>query len=171
MFNGLLIGYVGSDAEVKSTNGKEFTAFRVANTEKWIDAAGLPHENTIWVDCVLNGKPNVVPYLTKGTLVYVQGALSLRVYSSPKERCMKAGCTINVSKIELLGGRTDDVPSRLYRAVNGEMVPVTKYYGVPQQFDEKNKPIVDNLVDDRGSKYVADINGWVSKQVEGQGTV
>ena len=44
MLQAICIGNLGSDAEVKSSNGKEFTTFRIAHTEKWTDDAGQVHE-------------------------------------------------------------------------------------------------------------------------------
>lgn len=163
MLQANLIGYLGSDAEVKTANGKEFLAFRVANTDRWTDQAGQQHENTIWVDCVMNGTPAVKDYLKRGTMVFVTGSITLRVYSSPKDKCMKAGMTINVSKLELLGGKSDDIPSRLYRMDNGQMVEVSKYYGIAEMFAAgvENEPV--SLTDNRGGEYIADKLGWVSK--------
>lgn len=107
MLQMIIVGYLGADAEVKETNGKPFTTCRVAHTDKWKDDAGQVHESTTWVDVVISGKPKVVEYLKKGQLVFVQGSISLRVYSSEKDRCMKAGLTLNVNRIELLGGKSE----------------------------------------------------------------
>lgn len=102
-----IVGYLGADAEVKESNGKPFTTCRVAHTDKWKDDAEQVHESTTWVDVVISGRPKVVDYLKKGQLVFVQGSITLRVYSSEKDRCMKAGLTLNVNRIELLGGKSE----------------------------------------------------------------
>lgn len=127
MLQGNVIGYLGGDAETKTSDGREFTTFRVANTDRWKDAQGNVKETTQWIDCVLDGKPAVTEYLKRGTLVFVQGHLKTRVYSSAKDRCMKAGITINVRTIELLGGKTDPMPSQVVDS-NGVLHNVTKWY-------------------------------------------
>ncbi|MBO5423750.1 MAG: single-stranded DNA-binding protein, partial [Fibrobacteraceae bacterium] len=91
MLQATAIGHIGGDAEVKSTNGKEFTTFRIAHTDKWTDESGQEHTNTQWIDCTMNGKPAVLEWLKKGQMVCVMGNLSTRIYSSAKDRCMKAG--------------------------------------------------------------------------------
>lgn len=151
------IGQLGADAEKKeATNGK-FTTFRAAHNEVFKDDAGNEHTSTIWVDCTLNDHPAVADYLKAGTSVYIEGYPSLRVYSSPKDRCMKAGMTIRVQKIELLGGRVDAVPRHLIDS-NGVLHDVTKFYNVA---DAKKC----QLVDKRGNVYDIDKNGWCTPVV------
>lgn len=166
MLNVNLIGYLGADAEVKSANGKEFIAFRVAHTDRWTDQEGKTHENTTWVDCIMNGTPAVKNYLVRGTLVYVTGNCNLRVYSSPKDKCMKAGMSINVTKLDLLGGKPDDVPSSLIMVETGQIVEVQKYYGVAEfaQGTPDGKEIL--LTDNRGSFFKCSSLGWITKQIE-----
>lgn len=127
MLQTTVVGYIGADCEFKSHDGKDFVTFRVSHNDTWTDAAGQQHTNSVWVDCIMNGRPKVADYLKKGTQVICQGTTSLRVYSSQKDRCMKAGMTINVSRIELLGGKSDVVPSRLYDQ-EGVRHDVTKYF-------------------------------------------
>ena len=102
MLQVIVAGNLGADAEVRGEQGREFTTFRVAHTDRWTGQDGVSHETTTWVDCILNGRPNVVPYLRKGTQVVVIGTASLRVYSSPRDRCMKAGMQVSVRTVELL---------------------------------------------------------------------
>lgn len=159
-----LIGHLGADAEVKNSNGKEFVSFRVANTDKWTDDAGQTHENTTWVDCILNGNPAVTKYLRKGQQIFCTGSLSLRVYSSAKDRCMKAGATINVRQVELLGGKTDDVPSLLYTEDGSKEVHVGKYFFAPAVRGDGPSDVKTILVSKAGERYVADKDGWITKE-------
>ena len=85
MLQTTIIGFLGADAECKVYNAKEFTTFRVSHSDKWKSEDGVTHEQTTWVDCVINGKPPVLPFLKKGTQVLCQGSTSLRIYSSPKD--------------------------------------------------------------------------------------
>lgn len=166
MLQTILIGHLGADAEQKNVNGKQFATFRVAQTDKWTDEAGQTHESTTWVDCVMNGEPKVLPFLKKGTQVFVIGATSLRVYSSAKDRCMKAGLTINVRQIELLGGKKDDFPSEIYSEDGKETATLNKYYHAPSLQGNATTPEQRVYVDKNGGKYVVDKEGWVFRAKE-----
>lgn len=148
----ILVGNLGADALLQEKDGRKFTTFRVAHNDSWTDGNGQRHDNTIWVDCIMNEHPKVTEYLKQGQQVVVIGTVSLRVYSSQKDRCMKAGMTINVQRIELIGGQSDAVPSRLYDT-NGVQHQVTKYY----MTDVKSTL----LVSSRGQHFDTDENGWV----------
>ncbi len=169
MLQSTLIGHLGADAECKNANGEEFVTFRVANTDRWTDDAGQVHESTTWVDCIINGKPKVFGYLKKGQMIYATGSVSLRVYSSAVEKCMKAGLTINVQRIELLGGKTDDVPAKLYTESEGKEVMVMKYFFAPTLQREVSDPETVVLVSKRGEKYKVDRQGWVSREKPAEG--
>lgn len=158
------IGQLGADAEKRSADNGKFTTFRAAHNEVYKDDAGGEHSTTIWVDCTMNDHPAVADYLKAGTSVYIEGYPSLRVYSSPKDRCMKAGMTIRVQKIELLGGRVDMVP-RLLIDSNGGLFDVHKFYNVANAKSCQ-------LTDKRGAVYNVDENGWVAPvaPADNQGT-
>ena len=158
MFKSIVIGNLGADAQVKESNGSKFVTFRVAHTESYSDQSGQKHESTTWIDCIMsNAESKVVPYLKKGTKVYVSGNCSLRVFSSAKYRQMMAGAQINVQNVELLGGSSDDVPRQLIDA-NGVLHPVVKYYLT----DAKSMP----LFSQSGQQFDADKKGWVTPRHE-----
>lgn len=167
MFQGFAIGHLGSDAEVKAANGREFVTFRIAHTDRWTGEDGNAHESTQWIDCIINGHPAVFNYLKKGQQVFVCGPISLRIYSSAKDRCMKAGVTINVRTVELLGARADDVPSVLYNASTGAQVEVKKYFGVPELIRKEEEPEYITVVDRNQKPYVVDRAGWIIQFQEG----
>lgn len=151
-----LIGNIGANAEIKAADGREFVTFRVAHNESFKSADGTKTETSIWIDCTMsctNGRPAVLPYLVKGATVCVMGNVSLRVYSSEKDRCMKAGMTIHVQRIELISGQSDSVPRRLYTS-DGVMVEVSKYYHA--QTNEQS------LTDRRGNVYTVAEGGWIA---------
>lgn len=163
MLQSSVIGHLGGDAEFKNENGREFTTFRVANTDRWTDEAGQVHEETQWVDVIMNGKPGVLPYLKKGQQVFCSGPSRTRIYSSKKDRCMKAGLTIQARSVELLGGKSDDVPSQLFDANTGAAVEVKKWYNAPSLVRTEEQPEWLPLVSRSQEQYVADRNGWVQK--------
>ena len=153
MLQTTVIGNVGADAQVNNKDGQEFVTFRVAHNDSWTDQAGQQHSNTIWVDCIMNGHPKVADFIKAGTQVVCIGRTSLRVYSSEKDRCMKAGIQIKVDSVQLLGGASDDVPRRLYDA-NGVQHDVKKWYLTDVKDTE--------LLNVRGDHFKVDANGWVS---------
>lgn len=102
MLKAEIIGHIGADVEIKVTDGRKFAAFRVAHTDKWKGQDGVIHEQTDWVDITCDADSPVNQFLTKGKMVYVRGSLSKRVYSSAKDRCMKAGLSIRAQEIYLL---------------------------------------------------------------------
>lgn len=147
-----VIGNLGSDAERRIKDGKEFVTFKVADTSRWTDQRGDTHESTIWISCIINGDGGrVVEFLKTGVKVFVEGRPSYRVYSSQKDRCMKASVDLNVTSIELAGGSADSVPSRLVDT-DGALHDVKKFYWVEglrscQMFGERKGAFT---VDDNG---------------------
>lgn len=98
-----VLGNLGADAEVKNHNGSEFISFRVASTNKWTDSENLIHSDTTWCSCTMSvdsGK-NVMPYMKKGTKVFVRGNVNFNVFSSPKTKQMEVGVNIRVMELEL----------------------------------------------------------------------
>ena len=148
-----LVGNVGADAQKKTADGRNFTTFRVAHNDDWTDQAGQRHSSTMWIDCVLNDHPKVADYIKAGTMVAVTGTIKTRVYSSEKERCMKAGIQISVRTIELLGGSADEVPRRLYDT-NGVQHDVKKAF----YSDVKGC----TLMSQRGTQFNVDEKGWIT---------
>lgn len=157
MFLSTVIGNIGADAQVKNKDGKEFVVFRVAHNEVWTDQAGQQHSTTIWVDCIMNGKPKVTEFLKAGTQVAVIGTTTLRTYSSEKQRAIVAGATIRVESVQLLGGNTDDVPRRLYDE-HGAQHDVRKWYLT----DVKGCI----LMSQRGNRFEVDKKGWVQPLID-----
>ena len=150
-----LIGNLGANAEIKSADGREFVSFRVAHNDSYKGADGTRVESSMWVDCTMscsNGRPAVLPYLTKGTAVCVVGQVSTRVYSSEKDRCMKAGLKIHVQRVELIGAAGDNCPRRLFTK-DGVMVDISKYF-----YAETTET---TLYDQRGNSYPIAEGGWV----------
>lgn len=78
-----LIGNVGKDPEIRSTlGGDRIATFSIATSEKWKDrASGEMQEKTEWHNIVVfgDGLAGVIEkYVTKGTKLYVKGALKTR---------------------------------------------------------------------------------------------
>lgn len=167
MFKVEIIGNLGADCEVKNEQGYKFATFRVAHSERWNDANGKEQTRTDWIDCTMNNVDSkVIPFLKQGTKVFVRGFGSLRVYSSKKDRCMKAGLTIKVLEIELCGGATDDVPRQLIEPNSGALVDITKHFWANIDTKSLKKDDVFELIDKQGNRYQGTKAGWVIPIVE-----
>lgn len=107
-----VIGNLGADAEIKDFNGRKCVAFNVAHTERYKDAQGNQVESTTWVSCLWNGDGGkLLQYLKRGTQVFAEGSMSLRVYDSAKAHAKIAGANLSVRHIELVGGKKEDSPA------------------------------------------------------------
>ena len=101
----ILIGNITQDAQIKDWNGSQFIAFSVADNETYTDSDGVKHERTTYWSClkpVFNGNTKVAPFLTKGTLVYLRGRVSSKVYE--KEGKWYGGLNLRVDDLKLLSG-------------------------------------------------------------------
>ena len=76
----MLIGNLGKDAETRHTpSGTAVSNFTLATTRRVKDAqTGEWGDKTDWHNIVLWRGENVVPYLTRGKKVYVEGRLQTR---------------------------------------------------------------------------------------------
>lgn len=150
-----VIGNLGADAELHQSNGSEFISFRVAHTES-ITRNGVQTDSVTWVDVTMNGNGGqLLQYLKKGAKVFVDGNLALRVYSSKKDRCMKAGATCFARTVELCGGSSDVVPRELITH-DGILLRVNKYFHIEEQ-QYFNQIVFDKNM----NQYATNENGWV----------
>src|ERR1700752_5305205 len=84
----ILVGRLGKDAESKFTpSGVSVATFSVATSWRAKDQqTGEWKEHTDWHNIVLWRSENVVPYLLKGTQVYIEGRLQTRNYENKEGR-------------------------------------------------------------------------------------
>lgn len=163
-----LIGNIGADAEVKDFQGNKFVTFRVAHSSKFKDANGTETESTTWVDVTMNDtESKVIPFLKQGVKVFVRGNASLRVYSSPKDRMMKAGLQVSAWEIELCGGQSDDVPRQLIDPSSGALFDVTKHYWCNRSTEGMKADEFVELIDKRGHSFMMNYGGFVVPFQEG----
>lgn len=103
----LVIGNLGKDAVTNVVNGRNVINFNVAHTEKYKDAQGNQVEKTTWVECSYwTDRTAVVPYLKKGTQVYVEGNPDVRTYTTADGR-NGASLRVMVQSVQLLGSRPE----------------------------------------------------------------
>ena len=157
-----VLGNLAADVEVKESNGSKFATFRVADTQKFKAQDGSDKEVTNWIDCTFsNVESKVLQYLKTGVKVFVRGNASLRVYSSKKDRCMKAGLQVNVTEVELCGGNNDEVPRQIVDPENGQLFDVEKYYWTNAPTKGMKKEDLKDMIDVRGNRYKMNCRGFV----------
>ena len=158
-----VLGNLAADAEVKQSNGRSFVSFTVYHSEKYTTASGEQRERVQRVSCALNGDGgSLLQYLKRGVKVYVSGRGMTSVFSSPKERAWVAGVNISVDRVELCGGSSDEVPRQL-STPEGLILPVHKAYYIAMVDKEANN--VQELLDNHGSRYAVDANGFITQVV------
>ena len=77
----MIIGYLGRDPEMRYTpSGKPVTSFSVAVSRSYVKPEGERTEVTDWFNVVAWGRLAEIcsQYLTKGSMVYVEGRLETR---------------------------------------------------------------------------------------------
>jgi len=102
----LFTGRLGKDAERRETgNGGSVVNFSIAVSEKWTADNGEKKEHTEWISCCFFGKraSALAKYLTKGTLVSVEGKQRTRKYQD-KNGIDRWSTECHVRDIELRGG-------------------------------------------------------------------
>lgn len=162
MFKVEFIGNLGADAEVKEANGSKFITMRIALTDRYKNDKGEVIEKTTWADVTMSRADSpILPYLKQGVKLFVRGNGSLRVYSSPKDRMMKAGISCAATEIELVGGSSDAVPRRLIVPETGQIVDVKKFYWVDGLCKGMKAKDTKELIDQRANKFAMDFHGFV----------
>jgi single-strand DNA-binding protein len=112
-----LIGNLGQDPEIRSTNGGNRVAtFSLATSRSWNDQSGVKQEKTEWHRCVVwNSKSSqladiVERYVKKGDKIYVEGRIEYRQWQD-KDGQTRYTTEINVREMLMLGaprgGATD----------------------------------------------------------------
>lgn len=153
-----VIGNLGADAEARREEGREFLSMSIADTTTKRREDGTTIETTEWISATYNGSHSeLLPYLKKGQKIMAIGECATRLFSSKKDRCMKAGINLYIRELRLLGSNPDPIPSRLYD-YNGQERPVTKYYWAGQTEEGR-------LYDRRGQAYDVTPEGWVQVPV------
>ncbi|MBY6093801.1 single-stranded DNA-binding protein [Ferrimonas balearica] len=98
----ILIGNIGRDPEVKNfDSGDSIANVTLASSKKYKDRNGQQQEKTEWFNLTLRGGlMNVVPYLAKGSKIYVEAEADTREYQKDGETKRVTNWTVH--KLELL---------------------------------------------------------------------
>lgn len=100
MNSATFVGNLTRDAVQKlSNNQKPYTTFDIAMNKK-----RGQKESVMYVSCIMSGDTSkLLPYLTKGTKVCVQGRVSCHAYTNKQGQAI-ANLDLLVNQLELLGG-------------------------------------------------------------------
>ena len=117
----ILLGNVGSDPEIRESNGGKFATFRLATTDKGYtkrDGTQVP-ERTEWHSIVANS--NIVGvienYVRKGAKLYIEGKLRTRKYTA-RDNTERTVTEIYIDNLELLGGKPQEQNTNQQRYQN-----------------------------------------------------
>lgn len=104
-----LIGRLGNDPNVHYTpQGKTIASFSIATSEKWKDKSGAKKEKTEWHNIVCFDKlaDIVKEYVSKGSLLYVEGKLQTDTYE--KDGVEKKITKVICSSLQMIGDNRKD---------------------------------------------------------------
>lgn len=105
----ILVGHLGSDPEVRYTQGGAAVAsFTVATNESYTDKSGQRQDKTEWHRIVAWGKTAELcgEYLQKGRQVYLEGRLQTRQWDD-KEGVKRYTTEIVAQTVQFLGSRNE----------------------------------------------------------------
>jgi len=104
----ILLGNVGKDPEIRSTQGgMQVAKFTLATTEGVKDQSGKWNDKTEWHSLVAFGRTAEIirDYVKKGSQIYVEGKLSTSSWDDKESGQKKYRTEILVNDLQLLGGR------------------------------------------------------------------
>lgn len=98
----ILIGNVGSDAQINVVGESSVINFNLCTTRTWKNASGEKMKKDTWFSCAYWLKNTAIAqYIKKGSLLYVEGEPEAVIYKN-KDDIQVAQLKLNVSEIKLL---------------------------------------------------------------------
>ena len=119
----ILLGNVGKDPEIRSTNGGTIVAsFSVATTERQKDGQGNWQDKTEWHNLIaFNRTAEIIrDYVRKGSLLLIEGKIQTRTWDDRESGLKKYRTEILINDLTLLGGG---------RSENGSSGPASRSGG------------------------------------------
>jgi single-strand DNA-binding protein len=107
----ILLGNVGKDPEIRSTQGGTIVAtFSIATTDRQKDPQGNWQDKTEWHNLVAFQRTAEIvrDYVKKGHKLYVEGKLTTRSWDDKESGQKKYKTEIIVNDLSLLSGRGDE---------------------------------------------------------------
>ena len=106
-----LLGHVGKDPEIRSTNGGSIVAsFSLATADRQKDGQGNWQDRTEWHNLVaFNRTAEIVrDYVRKGSQLLIEGKIQTRIWDDRESGQKKYRTEIFVYDLTLFGGRSED---------------------------------------------------------------
>ena len=125
MNKAILIGNVGKDPELRTTQGgTDVASFSLATTSRWRDKDGERKEETTWHNIVVFGAlcKVVGPYVKKGSKISIVGKIQNRSYTA-KDGSTKYISEVVADELELLGERGSSGATESQRAPSERKEP------------------------------------------------
>ena len=110
-----LIGFLGKDAEVKTTrNNASFTVLSLATKRSWKDReSGQRQSQTTWHRCIVWGKlGEYAATLTKGAHVQVEGEIRTREYTQKSGGKKSADVKKSITEVRVTSVAKLDRPKK-----------------------------------------------------------
>src|ERR1700681_4354276 len=104
----ILLGHVGKDPEIRSTNGGTIVAsFSLATADRQKDPQGNWQDKTEWHNLVAFQRTAEIvrDYCKKGSQVFVEGKIQTRSWDDKESGQKKYRTEILVNELTLLGGK------------------------------------------------------------------
>ena len=118
MIKVIIIGNLGGDAETRQAGESQVAQFSVASTRKFTDRSGQVKEETEWMRVEYWNPGGVLPYLTKGQQVFVEGRYRTEKYTD-RDGNEKTAVKVIATTVHLLGRREDEKPEGPARSRRG----------------------------------------------------
>lgn len=141
----MLIGNVGSDANIRTVGDRKVASFNLATTERRKDKDGNVIQETEWHSIVIWGNlaEVVEKYVSKGAQLYIEGKIKTEKYTD-KDGNDRYAVRIYASSLQLLGSKKEE----------SAPTPVATPSPAPQPRVVRSTPIVDDLPpDDSGLPF------------------
>lgn len=104
----MLIGRLGNDPELHySQNGTPVLTMSIATDDSYTDQQGSRHEQTEWhkIVCFRRVAENCAQYLSKGSLVFVDGSLTTRKWEA-EDGTDRYSTEVRARSVKFLDGRS-----------------------------------------------------------------
>jgi single-strand DNA-binding protein len=130
------IGHLGRDPEIRYLqNGDAAANISIACTEKWRDkTTGENKELTEWVRVSFFGKLAEIAakYLTKGSLIYVEGSMRTRKWTD-QQGIERYTTEIKADTMKMLGGRDQNQQAPQQQPAQRQQASAPRQAPRPQQ--------------------------------------
>jgi single-strand DNA-binding protein len=148
MLKALVIGHLGKDAALNTlSNGKTVINFSVAHSEKFKDAQGNDKTKTTWVECAYwTERTGILPYLKKGTQVYVEGQPEVKTFAK-NDGSTGASFALRVGQVQLLGGNNQQGPTQ-----TADQAASAQQEALNENAEGGYKPVTDEQAKAEGKK-------------------